>query len=95
MLKTGYPTCGALGGSRECNSLSQRSALLTCEVKMGYPTKWGFSAGSSRWGLSQRLALLVCEVRNKKLEIKSEAIGGAFPHFRGARLISLDNNYTK
>ena len=33
MLKTGYPTCGALGGSRECNSLSQRSALLTCEVK--------------------------------------------------------------
>ncbi|MDD7513963.1 MAG: hypothetical protein PUK08_01930 [Campylobacter lanienae] len=31
--KLGYPACGALGGSRECNSLSQRSALLTCEVR--------------------------------------------------------------
>ncbi len=43
--------------------LSQRSALLTCEIKMGYPTKWGFSAGSSRWGLSQRSALLTCEIK--------------------------------
>ncbi|WP_278785175.1 hypothetical protein [Campylobacter lanienae] len=62
----GYPTqVGALGGSRECNSLSQTATLLPCGVKMGYPTKWGFSAGSSRWGLSQRLALLVCEVKNR------------------------------
>ncbi|WP_278771332.1 hypothetical protein [Campylobacter lanienae] len=31
--KRGTPRSGALGGSRECNSLSQRSALLTCEVR--------------------------------------------------------------
>ncbi|MDD7514505.1 MAG: hypothetical protein PUK08_04720 [Campylobacter lanienae] len=34
ILKWGTPRSGALGGSRECNSLSQRSALLTCEVKI-------------------------------------------------------------
>ncbi|MDD7513986.1 MAG: hypothetical protein PUK08_02050 [Campylobacter lanienae] len=33
MLKMGYPACGAVGGSRECNSLSQRLALLVCEVR--------------------------------------------------------------
>ncbi|WP_222703365.1 hypothetical protein [Campylobacter hyointestinalis] len=32
-VKMGYPACGALGGSRECNSLSQSWALLSCEVK--------------------------------------------------------------
>ncbi|MDD5787008.1 hypothetical protein [Campylobacter lanienae] len=29
----GTPQSGALGGSRECNSLSQRRTLFVCEIK--------------------------------------------------------------
>ena len=33
-IKMGYPACGALGGSRECNSLPQTATCCREELKI-------------------------------------------------------------
>ncbi|WP_201789743.1 hypothetical protein [Campylobacter lanienae] len=39
----GNPACGALGGSRECNSLPQTATLLPCGVKIVCYFRRGFA----------------------------------------------------
>ncbi|ARQ98002.1 hypothetical protein CLAN_1278 [Campylobacter lanienae NCTC 13004] len=39
----GNPACGALGGSRECNSLPQTATLLPCGVKIVCYFRHGFA----------------------------------------------------